>query len=161
MFGIDSSMAQAAVDRFMRTMEPMSSDDVTIMMGITYDNAYRFTNHLDPELAAARPLMTIEQFDEEIYYKNSGLYHAIRRFEVQQIYQRYGLSLKDYLANPREINFMLTDASMEQAKKIADEQERAKAEAHDREQAQKRETVPTMTELGPIVGPTATNKGEK
>lgn len=98
-------------ENVLNTSEPLASDAAQILMDMTYDTSYGLFDHADPR--TANPLSPVMLHPGEQYYKEGPIYQAILRYERQDILDRFGLSLTEYLDLPEDYVTMLTDITIE------------------------------------------------
>lgn len=94
----------------LQTMERQDSDVAQIMMSIGYDIT---TGVYDHNQNPGEPMAVEAAHPSESYFKESGIYKAMERYERQKIKDVYNLSLIEYLSLPREYIDMMTNQLME------------------------------------------------
>jgi hypothetical protein len=112
----------------------LASDAAQVLNSMVYDVSYNIHDHYSPE--STNPLSTVAMHPREEYNKSSGLFRAIERFDRHEIYDRFGLSLEDYLNLPRDVIDMLTEVVIDSEKRMEniESQERSKHnDGHPRE----------------------------
>lgn len=116
-------------DSTLKTAEVMDSDSAQVLIGMVYDVAFDIHNHYSPQ--STNPLATVEMHDREDYYKKSGLYRAIERFHSQDVYNRFGLSLEEYLSLPRDVIDSITDVIIEANQRMESIEHQERNKHHD------------------------------
>lgn len=78
---------------------PIKGFDAEIVLNESYDVSYNIFNH---DSDAANPLSIVSKHEVERYTEGTGLYNLIARYLKHPIKERFGLSVTEFIALPRE-----------------------------------------------------------
>lgn len=78
-----------------------------------YETIYGICNHDDVN---KNPLALVSMHPKENVASRSKLYNTIRRYDFHEIYQKFGVSLPEFLGLPHEYVELLFQMSAEKAK---------------------------------------------
>lgn len=131
-FGFEQLRKNPLFDNTLRTSPELNSDQAQVVLSMVYDTAFGVHDHYSPD--STNPLSTVAMHEREEYDENSGLYRAIERFDSQEIHSRFGLSLEQYLALPRDVIDMLTNATIAARNRMQAIENEEKQAHHDRNQ---------------------------
>lgn len=103
-------------DALRAAAQPLCSTDADIVMREKYETAYSLYNHEAPD--PEHPLAIIRMHPGEDASTGSLLYERIEQFEERKIYQRFGLTLKDFLDLPSDVCMKVMEVA---GKRLKDE----------------------------------------
>lgn len=106
----------------------MSSVEAHYLLNSLYNLEFRLFDHMDPLKKATEPFAVIRAFPEENPQAYSLLEDIVVRYSSNKIFQRYHITLLDYLKLPTPLARNLDDI----AERIVSGIEREDAERHNR-----------------------------
>jgi len=111
-FGLGRVGAKGQVEHLLETTPKLDSISAQLVLRDAYDIDYGIYDHLNDR---SRPLALAARFDKEDYHEYGGLYRAIYQYNVNEIYKRWGYTVDQFLALPREIHRLILRITAEDA----------------------------------------------
>lgn len=87
----------------------MSSVEAHYLLNSLYNLEFRLFDHMDPQKKATEPFAVIRAFPEENPQADSLLEDVVVRYTSNKIFQRYHITLLDYLKLPTPLARNLDD----------------------------------------------------
>lgn len=111
-FGLGRVGTKGQVEKLLETTGKLDSISAQLVLRDAYDIDYGIYDHLNDR---SRPLALAARFDKEDYHEYGGLYRAIYQYNVNEIYKRWGYTVDQFLALPREIHRLILRITAEDA----------------------------------------------
>ncbi len=111
-FGLQRVGTKGQVEKLLETTGKLDSISAQLVLRDAYDIDYGIYDHLNDR---SRPLALAARFDKEDYHEYGGLYRAIYQYNVNEIYKRWGYTVDQFLALPREIHRLILRITAEDA----------------------------------------------
>ena len=112
------------IDELIDEVGTIPNIDAKILLMESYETAYGIYDHENADFN--RPLALVALHPKETYWKESGLYRRLERYNLHEVNQHFGLSLTEFLALPRDYVEDIFDILRQKAERETPDLERQK-----------------------------------
>lgn len=112
---MDKRGKHTEIDELLDSVDSVGGIDAKILLIEAYETAYEIFDHENVDFN--RPLSLVAMHEKECYGEVSGLRRRVERYNLHDIYNKFGLSLSEFLDLPRDYTEMLFSVVQEQAER--------------------------------------------